>query len=387
VNAALSPAQVAGTLAATFASRAATHDREGSFPHANFAELQAAGLLALAAPRALGGQGAAASVLGEVVGAIGHACPATALVLTMQYMQHRAMGRQGAAWPSALAAQLVRESVHEVSLVNALRVEPELGSPARGGLPATVARRTADGWRITGHKVYSTGAPILRWLVVWARTEETPPRVGSFVVRNDAPGVQVVPTWDHLGLRASGSHDVLFDNVPLPEDHALELRLPQEWAHGPAAEQAAQAMQGEMALLLGSLYTGVARAARDWLVAFLQERKPASLGAPLSSLPRAQEALGRIEGLLLVNQRLLASLGQTLDAGALPPSTESGLIKAQTTHNAVEVVQAALALSSNHGLSRHNPLERHLRDALCGRVHTPQDDSVYVAAGRRALGL
>ena len=76
-----------------------------------------------------------------------------------------------------------------------------------------------------------------------------------------------------------------------------------------------------------------------------------------------------------------------MDAGGLPPTTESGLIKAQTTQNAVEVAQAALALSSNHGLSRHNPLERHLRDALCGRVHTPQDDSVYVAAGKRALGL
>ncbi|MFZ4286539.1 acyl-CoA dehydrogenase family protein [Variovorax sp. HJSM1_2] len=387
MNAPLTPAQVAGTLAAGFASRAATHDREGSFPHANFAELQEAGLLALAAPRALGGQGAPVGVLAEVIGALGHACPATALVLTMQYMQHRSMGREGAAWPPALAAQLVQESVHEVSLVNALRVEPELGSPARGGLPATVARRTADGWRISGHKVYSTGAPILRWLVVWARTDEATPRVGSFVVRSDAPGVKVLPTWDHLGLRASGSHDVLFDDVALPAEHALELRQPQDWAYGPAAAQSAQAMQAEMALLLGALYTGVARAARDWLVGFLQERKPASLGAALASLPRAQEALGHIEGLLLVNQRLLGSLAQTLDAGGLPASAESGLVKAQTTHNAVAVVQGALALSSNHGLSRHNPLERHLRDALCGRVHTPQDDSVYVAAGKHALGL
>ena len=50
-------------------------------------------------------------------------------------------------------------------------------------------------------------------------------------------------------------------------------------------------------------------------------------------------------------------------------------------------VQAALQLSSNHGLARKNPLERHLRDVLCGRVHTPQEDSAHIAAGRRALGL
>ncbi|RYF59189.1 MAG: acyl-CoA dehydrogenase, partial [Comamonadaceae bacterium] len=102
---------------------------------------------------------------------------------------------------------------------------------------------------------------------------------------------------------------------------------------------------------------------------------------------RAQEAVGRIEGLLLTNDRLIASLAHDLDAGTLVPTVDSGLVKALTTRNAIEAVQAALELTSNHGLARKNPLERHLRDVLCGRVHTPQDDSAYVAAGRRALAV
>jgi alkylation response protein AidB-like acyl-CoA dehydrogenase len=57
------------------------------------------------------------------------------------------------------------------------------------------------------------------------------------------------------------------------------------------------------------------------------------------------------------------------------------------TNNAVSVVEDALSLSSNHGLSRTNPLERHYRDVLCGRVHTPQDDSTRITAGRAALGI
>lgn len=381
MNAPLTAGQRARTLAAEFGARAAAHDREASFPHQNFADLQQAGLLALAAPRSLGGQGASAAQLGEVVGAVAQGCPATALVLTMQYIQHRGMGRPGTAWPVERARQLVHEAVQGVSLINALRVEPELGSPARGGLPATVARRTAEGWRLSGHKVYSTGAPALRWYVVWARTDDAEPRTGSFLVRAGQPGVRIEPTWDHLGLRASGSHDVLFDEVAVPADHVLELRLPKDWARGEPA------MQAEMAVMLGSLYTGVARAARHWLVGFLQERKPASLGAPLATLARAQEAVGRIEGLLFTNDRLIAGLAAALDTGAPLPSEESGLVKATTTHNAIEAVQSALALTSNHGLARKNPLERHLRDVLCGRVHTPQDDSVYLAAGRRALGL
>ncbi|GKS96302.1 acyl-CoA dehydrogenase family protein [Acidovorax sp. SUPP2825] len=381
MNAPLTAGQRARTLAAEFGARAAAHDREASFPHQNFADLQQAGLLALAAPRSLGGQGASAAQLGEVIGAVAQGCPATALVLTMQYIQHRGMGRPGNAWPVERARQLVQEAVQGVSLINALRVEPELGSPARGGLPATVARRTAEGWRLSGHKVYSTGAPALRWYVVWARTDDAEPRTGSFLVRAGQPGVRIEPTWDHLGLRASGSHDVLFDEVAVPADHVLELRLPKDWARGEPA------MQAEMAVMLGSLYTGVARAARHWLVGFLQDRKPASLGAPLATLARAQEAVGRIEGLLFTNDRLIAALAAALDTGAPLPSEESGLVKAITTHNAIEAVQSALALTSNHGLARKNPLERHLRDVLCGRVHTPQDDSVYLAAGRRALGL
>ncbi|GKS91348.1 acyl-CoA dehydrogenase family protein [Acidovorax sp. SUPP2539] len=381
MNAPLTAGQRARTLAAEFGARAAAHDREASFPHQNFADLQQAGLLALAAPRSLGGQGASAVQLGEVIGAVAQGCPATALVLTMQYIQHRGMGRPGNAWPVERARQLVHEAVQGVSLINALRVEPELGSPARGGLPATVARRTAEGWRLSGHKVYSTGAPALRWYVVWARTDDAEPRTGSFLVRAGQPGVRIEPTWDHLGLRASGSHDVLFDEVAVPADHVLELRLPKDWARGEPA------MQAEMAVMLGSLYTGVARAARHWLVGFLQDRKPASLGAPLATLARAQEAVGRIEGLLFTNDRLIAGLAAALDTGAPLPSEESGLVKATTTHNAIEAVQSALALTSNHGLARKNPLERHLRDVLCGRVHTPQDDSVYLAAGRRALGL
>ncbi|QDR30693.1 acyl-CoA dehydrogenase, partial [Pseudomonas aeruginosa] len=136
------------------------------------------------------------------------------------------------------------------------------------------------------------------------------------------------------------------------------------------------------AVLLGALYDGIAGSAREWLVGWLRERVPASLGAPLASLPRMQEALGGIDGLLLQNRLLLdaACCGQL-------PASDSGLLKVAVIDNALAVVEKALELSGNHGLSRHNPLQRHYRDVLCGRVHTPQKDSVWSAAGRAALSL
>lgn len=72
MNAPLTWGQAARTLAVEFAARAAGHDRDASFPFENFSQLHDAGLLVLAAPCDLGGQGATLAQLGEVIGAIGH---------------------------------------------------------------------------------------------------------------------------------------------------------------------------------------------------------------------------------------------------------------------------------------------------------------------------
>ena len=60
---------------------------------------------------------------------------------------------------------------------------------------------------------------------------------------------------------------------------------------------------------------------------------------------------------------------------------EANLAKVTITDNAIQAVNIALELTGNHGLSRQNPLERHYRNVLCGRVHTPQSDSAWLAAG------
>jgi alkylation response protein AidB-like acyl-CoA dehydrogenase len=371
------PIAVAESLSSRFAATAADLDRSAEVPRANFAALAEAGLLKLTIPTEAGGHGAGLETATKVVEWIGKGEPSTALILAMHLINHATVIRT---WPNEIASKLQAESLSGVALINALRVEPELGTPARGGLPGTVGRRTAHGWRVSGHKLYSTGIPVLRWLAVWGRTDEADPRTGIFLVPSDRPGIKIVPTWNHLGMRATASHDVILEDVEIPFENAVDLRLavvsgrdPEYWAWA--------------TLTVAALYNGVARAARDWLIGFLQTRAPSNLGAPLASLPRMQEALGEIEALLTVNARLLSSSTRDVDAGNIPEIAESGLIKSTIVNNAIAAVEIALKLSGNHGLSRDNPLERHHRDVLCGRIHTPQDDSVRIAAGRLALGL
>jgi len=360
------------TLTTEFAATAEQHDRDGSFPHRNFERLHEFGLLGLTVPRALGGLGATLAQTARVIAAVARGEPSTALVLVMQYLHH-ASGRQ-ARWPQHLLQRVVEDTLRDGALINALRVEPELGTPARGGLPGTIARRTPEGWRVSGRKIYSTGIPRLTWLCVWARSDDVEPLVGSWLVHRDTPGISIIETWDHLGMRATGSHEVVFDDVLVPLDHAVEVN-----PAGAAPELDASTLLW-MSVLLSAIYDAVARNARDWLASWLEERVPANLGAPLSSLPRFQEALGQLDAWLFSNRVLL----DTAANGAVP-ATDAFRIKYLVTNTAIQVVEKAIELSGNPGLSRTNPLERYYRDVLCSRIHTPQSDTILVNSGRAAF--
>lgn len=365
-------------LAADLEVDSAENDRRGSIPPKLFDELAKTGLLGLTVAKAQGGTGASLHETVEVLRILGKADPSVALILSMHFIQHLVIAR-GGRWPRHLAEKLTRDALGSAGLVNVLRVEPELGSPARGGLPATTARQTPDGWRLTGHKIYSTGASVLRWYLVWAKTDEPDIRVGTFLVPAGLPGTRIVKTWDHIGLRASDSHDILFEDVLLPLDHQVDVRSPAEWLTPDPLQGVAHP------LLVAAIYDGIAQAARDWLLQFLTTRIPSNLGAPLAALPRVQDTVGGIEARLAVNARLLRSFTRDFDSGIALTPGEAGIVKSTVTNNAVAAVEEALTLTSNHGLTRANPLERHYRDVLCGRVHTPQDDSIRIAAGRAAL--
>lgn len=368
----------AAALAATFAGRAAEHDRTGAFPFENFAALRDAGLLSLTVPAEYGGQGQGLEMICRVIARVAAGDASTALVLAMHYIFHASEARNRR-WPRHLHERLARESVSSIALINAMRVEPELGTPARGGLPATTATPFDGGWRLSGHKLYATGIPILRYLLVFARTAGDDPHTGIFLVPADSPGISVIETWDHLGMRATGSHDLIMDGVTIPADHALDLRPPAGWG---APDPLTAAWN---ALVLSALYHGVAEAARDWLIAYLHQRVPANLGAPLATLPRFQSTAGEIEALLYANERLIYGLAADTDRGDGAAAARASLVKFVSNANAIRAVDLALGLTGNPGLSRANPLERYHREVLCSRIHTPQDDMITLLTGKAVL--
>jgi alkylation response protein AidB-like acyl-CoA dehydrogenase len=143
-------------VTAALAATAPVHDRDGSFPHEAIRVVHEAGLLTAGVPREFGGAGAGPTDLARILLALGRGDPSVALIAAMTLLPHAFQSRRP--WPPELYGRVLAESARRPTLLNNARVEPELGSPARGGLPATTARRTARGWAVSGRKRLETGA-------------------------------------------------------------------------------------------------------------------------------------------------------------------------------------------------------------------------------------
>ncbi len=360
-----------------FAARAAGYDRSGEIGFDNIGELREAGLLSLALPRAKGGAEIGLREVVRIVSKVAGGDPSTALILAMQYLQSGAIARSPA-WADGVKDEVFTSIVRDGALINALRVEPDLGTPARGGIPATRIKYTDGVWRLNGRKIFSTGSSALKWGVVWAATDEEQPRVGQVLVPLDLPGVRIEKSWHQLGMRATGSDTFVFENVTVPERYLVSL-VP----YGAASPEPA-ILATWHAVVVAALYDAVARSGRDWLVSFLKTRVPSALGRPLSTLPRFHTVLGETDGLLLANEALIERALSREEAG-FPGGVEAGQIRRLVTDNAIAAVSLAVAVTGNPGLSQDNPLERHYRNVLCGRIHTPQADVVLEGAGRAAL--
>ncbi|CAI7979269.1 MULTISPECIES: acyl-CoA dehydrogenase family protein [unclassified Parafrankia] len=365
-------------LAAVTAQLAATaeeHDRSAEFPWRGLRVVHDAGLLRLGIAPRYGGADLSSVDSIRVFGALGQGDPSVALITAMTVFQH-ALQSKDPWWPDELYRKVVRDSLEQPVLINAIRAEHELGAPVRGGLPATTIRRTASGWVLNGHKGYATGSEGLSYHLVWAATDDADPLQGHAIVPGDSPGIRIERTWDHLGLRASSTHDAIYTDVEIPAEN---------FQGAPASEHRGDAAFAGVALGASALYVGVARAARDFFARFAQERVPTGLGRPIATTERIQAVAGEIEAQLVLAEELAFGLGRRIDAGESIPPQRLVLAKPLIVRAAVTAVQTAVAAIGNPALTRHNPLERHLRDVLCARVHPPQEDTALLVAGRHAL--
>jgi alkylation response protein AidB-like acyl-CoA dehydrogenase len=372
----------ARTLAAAFADRAAEHDAAGRFPTADVEDLRAARMLGLMVPARLGGAEAGFAGYTAVATELATGAAATALLFNM----HASVTGALAATPDDLARALgAPESWFDARdriLVDAADgafyavAASERGAGSRLSQVRTCYTRTARGYRITGAKAFVSGAGHADAYLVAARAPELgadgAPVVSQFLVPA-GPGVMVEETWDSLGMRATGSHDLHLD-VEVPADallgglEGLALLL-------------AQVMPQWLVASYAAVYVGVARSAVDAAVAHLQQRDLVGLPAARARIGRADAAVAAAE--LAVHE---AAVRVDADPGSAETNRWVWRAKLLAGDTAADVAASMLEAAGTSVTRRGHPLERIFRDARCGAMQPATSDVCADWLGVAALG-
>ncbi|WP_078381110.1 acyl-CoA dehydrogenase family protein [Sutcliffiella halmapala] len=363
-------------LAASFATRAAYYDQHALFPFENFTEIRNAGLLDLTIPKEQGGRGAGLYEFMLLQEAIAQGDAPTALSLgwhlgiIMNVSTYQS-------WPEATFQRVCADIIENQKLINSAHSEAGTGSPARGGLPQTKARKLETGeWVLNGRKTFTSLAPILDYFIVSATIEETD-EVAEFLLTRDISGLSIIETWNSMSMRGTRSDDLVLDNVNVPSEALLYIKQgtrepkPQGWLlHIPAC------------------YLGIAIAARNEAVTFAESYQPNSLTHPISEVPRVRERIGKMDVELTAARHFIYSVAKKWDDHPKLRNElleELAAVKYVAINVALSVVDEAMRIVGAQSLSANHPLQRHYRDVRAGLHNPPADDLTLELMAKRAL--
>ena len=354
-------------LGPRFAARAASVDENDLFVADNYVDLTNHGLISAAVPQELGGGGASHLELGAMLRGLGHYCGATALALSMHTHQVAVAAWRWRHQKAPLDGLLRRVASENIVL---------LSSGGSDWLQSSgTAARVEGGYRINARKIFSSGAPVGDLLMTSAVYEDSDggPTVLHFAVPTKTEGVSILPTWQVMGMRGTGSHDILLSNVFIP-DAGISLRRPQGKWHPLMHIVSMIAIP-----LIYSVYVGVAEAARYLTTRLAGKRKPDQhvnylIGGIENEVTAARLALDEMFAAAASNEPGLATtnrvmIGRTLVARAV-----------------LSTVDLAMGAAGGSSFYRSAGLERLFRDAQAVRYHPLQEGVQRGLAGALALG-
>jgi alkylation response protein AidB-like acyl-CoA dehydrogenase len=386
--------------AADFATRAAEHDREQTFPFENIAALRESGVLSAGLPEDLGGLGLESTQdLAAGLNRLARGDGSTAIAANMHIATPWYVTRL---WKDAVARgdTEIAEQLHAtLGLLGGTVVmiaATEAGTSV--GWPLTEATRTDDGWLLNGRKIFGTLSPVADILIVVCRYRRDDGEHGwayAFVPR-DSPGLTLHDDWDALGMRASGSQSMSFEDCVVPD----AFFNPQDRPWG-GFDEGLLTTQVNANLALSAAMVGIAEQARDLVLQQLATRRKAPSDRVLAERTGIQHGVAEMEIELAKARAMIERTASAADAYFLS-HTQSELeldelhrlmsdfqcTKWVANRAAIDVVDHAMTLSGGAGYFSSNPLSRLYRDVRAGpfmQAFSPNEAREYI--GRITLGL
>ncbi|MBH0776377.1 acyl-CoA dehydrogenase family protein [Nocardia bovistercoris] len=344
----------------------AERDRTGEIDAAAFDRLRASGLSAAIVPAEFGGGGASHREMGEVLRELGKHDPSTAVAFAMhthlvatQVWRHK----HGA------DARGVFEKVVGGAILVSTGASDWVTSSGR-------AEQVDGGYRVHARKSPASGCEIGNVLVTSIRWDEAPggPQVLHCAVPMSAPGVRIEKTWDTLGLRASGSHTVVLDDVFVPEA-AVSLARPADlWP------PLLNVVIGAAMPLVMAAYLGIADEAVGLATALVAGRTDAHLFQLVGEMGNAHTtADDLVEAMFRGSDDLNFANTDEYAARTLSRKT----VAAQ---NLIDAVRLAIETVGGLGYSRTCELEMRYRDVHGSLFHPLPRAKQILFSGRVALG-
>ncbi len=360
---------LANIIGPRFAAAAAERDQGDLFVAGHYDVLKEHRVFSALVPEELGGSGVRHSAMCAFLRRLAHYCPSTALALSMhQHLVAAAAYHHRNGGPGR--ALLERVAATETVLVS---------TGANDWMESNgVAERANGGFRISARKPFASGSPRGDLLVTSVPFED--PQEGWQVLHFAVPfatqGISLADDWRALGMRATGSHTIVLDNVFVP-DAAIALRRPRGRFHPAWNVILTVAMP-----LIMSVYVGVAEAAADRGQVLAGKRK---------SDPTVPDLIGELTNALTTAQLAMddmVRLASDLDFAMSLDLTNAILVrKTIVARHVLATVEKALETAGGAGFYREAGLERFLRDAHGAQFHPLSAKRQCRFTGRLALGL
>ena len=361
--------------AKNFRERAQKHDEENTFPFENFEDLKEIAYPTLSIPKKYGGLGISLEEMLKGQEIIAKYDGSTALSIGWHMGITKHLG-ETSAWNESIYEAFAKDVLETGALLNNAATEPATGSPTRGGKPETYAVETEDGWVINGRKSFTTLAPILDYFVVSTSIDGTD-KVGNFLIRRELDGVSIDETWDSVGMKATGSHDLVLENVKVKKEDLVQYITPGD-----------KAAQGWL-LHIPACYLGIAKAAQQYAINFATSYSPSSIKGTIADIPTVRQRIGEMELRVLEMSTFLYTVARKWDESneeerqLMKP--ELGAVKLSVVNKALETVDLAMRIVGARSLSAKNPLQRYYRDVRAGLHNPPMDDMTIMVLAEDSI--
>jgi acyl-CoA dehydrogenase len=337
------------------APTAAQRDEEERYDRALFNRMGELGLTAIPYPEELGGAGLSYFAWVLACEEIAAADMGMAVSLSVHVLSQLCIYAHGTDEQRTRLLPAMTAGTHLGAFALS---EPGAGSDAAA--LSLSARRTDDGYALTGTKVWITNAGEAEIYVVFATVDRSRGRDGitAFVVPRDTPGFRVGSHERKMGIRSSSSAELVFDDALVPAANRLGVE-------GEGLKVALSSLASGR-ISIAAACTGLARAALEHAARYSTQRS--QFGRPIAEQEMIQAILADAAVAVDAARLLTWRAARLRDAGG-SITAASSMAKMFASDTAMRVATDAVQVYGGAGYSRDNPVERFMRDAKGAQIY------------------